>query len=109
MTELDDAYAAWVGEPFPPGSGNDELGELHADLVLADTWVAESIIPYVEHELYEPAAIDVSAGLAALRSRATSLGAAADDSEDEALVARYVRYIDLLEQAYDALLSAQSS
>jgi hypothetical protein len=104
MAALEDAYAAWRGAPFPPGSTDDEVDEIHADLVLADTWVAESVIPYVERAVYEPAKADVLGTLRELRSRSVAL---ADGGSDDrrTLVASYLHYVGLLEEVYRAFIA----
>jgi hypothetical protein len=104
MVRLQEAYAAWRTEPFPHGGSHDELGELHADLALADTWVAESVIPYVERGVYEPANVDVMSSLAELRARLEAL-ASAGDVGVKASMADYSRYIDLLAEVYEAFLA----
>ncbi len=73
MGALEDAVATWRDQAFPPGSATDALDELHADLALADTWVAESVIPFVEHGLHKPARVDVVTGLRDLGARAGEL------------------------------------
>jgi len=59
MSDFEAAVATWRSQPFPSGSINDALDELHADLVLADTWVAEAVIPFVDHGALQPAHVDV--------------------------------------------------
>jgi hypothetical protein len=70
VNDLGASYAAWRALPFPPGSADDELDEIHADLALADHWVAESVIPFVEHGRHEPARPDVLAEVTHLITRA---------------------------------------
>ena len=104
MGEFEDAYASWRSRPFPPGSTNDSLDELHADLALADTWVAETVIPFVEHGVSDPARIDVVNELRKLRSRAEELGRASD-GEEARQAASYRDYFDVLLRVYEGFLT----
>lgn len=54
MDHFSRAVEAWRREPFPPGSATDALDELHADLALADSWLAEAVIPFVDRGVFEP-------------------------------------------------------
>lgn len=98
-----EAYTTWRERPFPAGSSTDALDELHADLALADTWVAESVVPFVERGLKQPAEVDVVGELSKLRDRAVELGSAAT-GEDARLASEYRDYIDLLVRAYTGFL-----
>jgi hypothetical protein len=103
MGDFEDAYTSWRGQPFPPGSADDALDELHADLVLADTWVAESVVPFVERGLYQPARIDVIAELRKLRDRAVQLRR--DRAGDDAgLCDAYRDYAGLLLRLYEGFI-----
>lgn len=97
MVTLADAYAAWRREPFPRGGSDDVVGELHADLALADSWVAESIIPFVERQRFVPAQVDVPQELRVIRERAAALG-------DPDRAREYLRYAELLSDVYGAFL-----
>jgi hypothetical protein len=101
-----EAYTAWRSLPFPPGSTEDTLDELHADLALADTWVADSVIPYVERGIYEPAQVDVLDTLRTLRNRA---GALRDRGPDPGLAGRYIKYVDVLLRVYHEFLAVVSN
>jgi hypothetical protein len=79
------------------GSAEDDLGELHADIALADTWVAESVVTYLKRGTFLPAKIDVLHELKALHIRAIALGNAGGAAE-------YLQYIDLLSNLYEAFL-----
>ena len=103
MREFEDAYSSWRGQPFPSGSSRDALDELHADLALADTWVAETVIPYVENGLRRPARVDVDTELRRLRTRAVELGQVGD-AEDRRLANSYRDYAGLLLHLYAAFL-----
>lgn len=104
MGEFEDAYIAWRNQPFPSGSGDDSLDELHADLALADSWVADSVIPYVERGIFQPAQLDVIGELGKLRGRALELRAGGG-REDPALYDAYRDYADLLVRVYEGFVA----
>jgi hypothetical protein len=97
MVAFREAYDAWMGVPFPSGDAEDSIGDLHDDVALVDTWVAESVVPYVKHGAFIPATPDVLGELQALSERATALGAAGGAPE-------YLRYIVLLSDLYSGFL-----
>jgi hypothetical protein len=105
MGDFEDSVAAWRDEPFPRGSSTSEaLDELHADLVLADTWVAETVLPYVTRGAYVPAQIDIAAGLRELQARADRLRCAGSLA-DRRLADSYRDYALLQHRAYEELLN----
>jgi hypothetical protein len=61
-TRFQEAYAAWRLQPFPSGSTNDEIDELHADLALVDSCVAETVLPFVERGEHVSPGVDVARG-----------------------------------------------
>jgi hypothetical protein len=81
------AYSRWREQPFPLGSSLDALDELHADLALVDTWVADALVPFVEHGMYRHIQVDPIQKLEEIRDSATELG----KSADERRLARRVR------------------
>jgi len=97
MVTFDEAYDAWMGAPFPIGDAEDGTGVLHDDVALVDTWVAESVVPYVKDGRFIPATPDVLRELRALNDRASALG-------DVDGAPEYLRYIGLLSDVYDAFL-----
>jgi hypothetical protein len=101
------AYAAWRQRSFPPGSANEAIDELHADLALADSWVADSVIPYEENRIHEPAQVDVLAELTRLRGRADQL-ASAENADDAQLALAYRDYIDSLSEVYGRFLALRA-
>jgi hypothetical protein len=103
MTTFADRYAVWRNRPFPAGSADDSVDELHADLALVDSWVAESVVPFVERGLYRPAGVDVIGELWRLRARATEL-AGTRGQDDATLAGSYTSYLDLLIDLYDDFL-----
>jgi hypothetical protein len=100
MSSFEDDVAAWRACPFPPGSRDDSIDELHADLVLADTWVAETVIPYLTSGIYVPAKVDVIRELRKLRRRALELSRRSTHQEERGLTDSYRYYIDLLRRVY---------
>jgi hypothetical protein len=93
-----EAYDAWIDVPFPFGDAEDSIGNLHDDVALVDTWVAESVIPYVKYGTYVRAIPDVLKELQALNRRAAAPGIGDGAAE-------YLQYIVLLSDLYGAFLS----
>jgi hypothetical protein len=108
MAAFEDAVAIWRHQAFPPGSSSEALAELHADLALADTCVAESVIPFVERGLRKPARVDVVKGLRDLDARAGELEQRSDGA-DRRLAAAYRDYAAVLLRVYEAFLAQVSS
>jgi hypothetical protein len=102
MATFADAYEAWRRQPIPRGAADDAVDELHAALVLADSWVAESVIPLVERARFVPAELDVLGELTKMRDRAVAL-------RDPARVTEYLTYIELLTDVYGAFLRERPS
>lgn len=99
--ELSRARDRWLAAPFPSGSSNDEIDEIHADLVLIDTWVAGTIEPYAAGREWSPAVPDVLGTIAHMRAQLHAVST----SGDEILIVRaYEDYLTLLETAYSAFL-----
>lgn len=86
----------------------DALDEIHADLALADTWVAESVIPYVSRGQHSPAKVDVLAELEALRSRLAEIAESALAPGDTKLAGEYGAYCDLLSDVYRAFIEQRT-
>lgn len=89
---------------MPPGSANEGIDVLPGDLALADSWVADSVIPYAETRIYEPAEVDVLAELSRLRERAEQL-ASTENADDAQLALAHRDYIDALCEVYGILLA----
>jgi hypothetical protein len=102
MGEFEDAYDSWRSMTFPHGATSDELGELQADLALADTWVAEAVIPYAEDRVYRPAKVDVMDTLGHLIARANAI--AAVDPGEAHLASSIAQYAQALMRIYQAFL-----
>lgn len=102
MGDFAEAAEAWRRRAFPEGSEDEDLDELHADLALADTWVAEVVIPFVEGGVYAPLpAIDLRAELQALRDRVEVLRLSVGRQYAERL-GEYSAYVTALVDVYDA-------
>ena len=102
MATLPDAYAAWRREPFPRASSDDVVDELHANLALADSWIAESVIPFVEQRRFMPAEVDVLQELRVMRERAAALS-------DPERAREYLTYAERLSDVYSAFLQEGAS
>lgn len=102
MGTFNASVAAWRRAAFPVGSKNDELDEIHADLALIDTWVAGSVLPYVDTDVWEPAVPNV---LGALDSLERHVHGVHLDGENHVQVAnRYLAYAGLLRSVYEEFL-----
>ena len=97
MGTFREAYEAWMQAPFPIGDAEDQTGVLHDDVALVDTWVAESVVPYIKLGSFVPAKAPLVEELHALSNRASELGDA--DGAPE-----YLRYVGLLSDVYGAFL-----
>jgi streptogramin lyase len=106
MDAFEDDYQAWREYPFPVGSARDDLDELHADLVWADTWVADTLIPFVQHGRVAPVhpTVDFIASVEELRDRSVEMAASADGLDHETAV-RYREYAELLLRVYSRYLA----
>jgi len=104
MAGFEDVYTEWRERRFPPGSASEALDELHADLALADSWVAEAVVPFVERGVHQPARVDIVEELSKLRRRAVQLGSGAS-GEDAKSAADYRDYIDLLISMYEGFVA----
>ncbi len=102
MNELNEAYEDWISRPFPSGSDADWLDELHADLVLADTWVSESVIPYVKHGRFVRPHLDVVEEISKLYDRMTSALSQCKGDERQ-LLKSYQDYARALLRVYKEL------
>jgi hypothetical protein len=101
MAEFEEAVSAWRNQPFPPGSSTDAVDELHADLALADTWVAEAVVPFMERGVHRSPQVDVDKRLHELRVRTAELTQNATNETRE-LMHSYRDYIDRLLRVYTA-------
>lgn len=102
MNALGDAVQTWRETPFPRGSAVDALDEVHADLALYDTWIAESVLPFIDRGIWEPAVPDVLGGLEELTGQVERLCSAG--IEDLKLLSAYLAYAKLLRSVYRTFL-----
>jgi hypothetical protein len=101
MSALNEAIQRWQRAPFPRGSADDALDEIHADLALYDTWVAAPLLLYVDRGVWLPAVPDVLGALDDLTRRVEVLRAAGEEPE---IASQYLDYAALLRAAYLAFL-----
>jgi hypothetical protein len=104
MSILEEAVREWREAPFPRGSAVDSLDEVHADLALYDTWVAECVLPYLQHGVWEPAVPDVLGAIDALTNQVEELSTSG--TEDLEAAESYLAYASLLRSVYVAFLHA---
>jgi hypothetical protein len=97
-----ETFHAWRNAPMPCGSAADELDELHADLVLYDTWVAGSVLPFQDRGIWQPAVPDVLAALEDLIREVEGLQSAG--TRDLESASAYLAFANLLHSLYQAFL-----
>ncbi|MGL4297728.1 MAG: hypothetical protein ACRCW4_01490 [Candidatus Neomicrothrix subdominans] len=102
MSNFEEAVRQWQEALFPRGSAVDALDEVHADLALYDTWVAESVLPYVDRGIWEPAVPDVVGALDELTRQVEELRAKGTEDPDAA--SGYLAYAELLRAVYVAFV-----
>lgn len=107
MSTLHQAVRAWRETPFPRGSTVEALDEAHADLALYDTWVAETVIPFVERGIWNSAVTDVLGALDDLTRQVGDLRSAG--TEDSEAADSYMAYAGLLRAVYLAFLDEASA
>ena len=95
VAHLGEEYEAWRRMPFPTGSSNDDIDELHAELATWDAFVAEAVIPMERGRPYDPGIHDQAAEIRHLRSRIEALTPTVAGEDRESLVA-YREYCDSL-------------
>jgi len=94
----------WQKLGFPKGSRDEELDEIHADLALCDSWVAESLVPYLRTGRWTPAIPNVLQTLDDIIAR---LNQRQKQVYDRALIDQYLRYAMLLRAVYKGFLERQ--
>ncbi|MCU1362891.1 MAG: hypothetical protein JWM55_719, partial [Acidimicrobiaceae bacterium] len=103
MDDFRDLVSRWRDQPFPPGSSDESIDELHSELALADSWVADSVIPYIERGVRIPGKVDVVGKLRELQTRAMEL-ARGSDASSQPVLQDYLRRIEILTQIYQSFL-----
>ncbi|WP_156786302.1 hypothetical protein [Microterricola viridarii] len=101
-TTFEGAFQSWRDAPFPRGSSRDPADEVHANLALYDTWVAESVVPFMDRGIWQPAVPDVLGALENLGGQVQELRRAG--TEDLEALSAYLAYADLLRTVYRAFL-----
>lgn len=101
---FDEAYGRWREMPFPKGGDARFYGEIHADVALADSWVAETLLPFVNKGVVDPAVIDVLGRLSELRKKIDRLDAQTGP-ENHAAAAGYLAFVNALIDVYGAFLA----
>jgi hypothetical protein len=103
VANLNHEVAEWRSKPFPAGSSNDAVDELHADLVLIDSWVADSVIPFVQEGRHTPAAVDVLGAIDRLQEQIAQL-MSITASDTRLSLENYQAYAECLSGVYRAFL-----
>lgn len=101
-TSFEGAFQSWRDARFPRGSSIDALDEVHANLALYDSWVAESVLPFMDRGIWQPAVPDVLGALENLVRQVEELRSSG--TEDLEAVSAYWAYADLLRTVYRAFL-----
>jgi hypothetical protein len=90
-----------MDEPFPAGSANDEIDEVHAELVTVDMLVADLVMPYLVHGRVFTDRVGIGAALEHMRQRLNELRLSSSPVETTVLE-RYSAYAQLLEDVFSA-------
>lgn len=96
------ASSKWMDEPFPAGSANDDIDEVHTELVTVDMWVADLVMPYLMHERVLTDRVGIGAALEQMHQRLNELRLSSSPAETTVLE-RYSAYAQLLEDVFSAL------
>lgn len=99
-SRLVDSYSKWRDSAFPLGSTRDDLDEIHADLATVDTWVADMVIPYVEHGTRFPLKVDIEGEIHRIIAELERLRPSAEGDSD--LVDSYADYARVLNEVFSA-------
>lgn len=101
MAAFRELVVGWQGSVFPKGSPDEELDEIHADLALCDSWIAESLLPYLRTGKWVPAIPDV---LQVLDDIVDRLNRQQEQRNDLVLIDQYTQYASLLRAVYKGFL-----
>lgn len=97
------AYERWVDEPFPGGSEDNGLDEIHAQLAYADAMVAEAALPLAKNLLQSGNVPDqVRTELRMAKAR-TDEYSSSENKEHARLALMYRRYAEVLQRVIDEL------
>jgi hypothetical protein len=105
MSAFEQLAQRWRTARIPVGSSVDEVDEYHADLVLADVWVAEGVIPFLASGVTAADVIGVASQLDKLRTKFQNYTTRL--APDSAQVSHYLEYLDLLIEVQSALEAVQ--
>jgi hypothetical protein len=111
MPDFEESYRRWRDAPFPSGSTNDAVDELHAQLAQWDAFVADEVIPVAEGHAHKPgigSAYDIAKELELLRAGIEAL-AERVGPDDQALLRQYDDYVSLLTEVYSVALTRGTS
>lgn len=100
-------YEDWRSAPFPPGGSSDDANEVHADLVVVDTWIADLVMPFVKEGRLVEQKVDIRAAVDRLLTQCQQL-ARSDRGEDQILAREYVCYLNRLRALYGVYLQLGS-
>jgi hypothetical protein len=95
------ASSKWMDEPFPAGRANDEIDEVHAELVTVDMRVADLVMPYLMNGRVFTDRVGIGAALEQIRQRLNELRLSSSPVETTVLE-RYSAYAQLLEDVFSA-------
>lgn len=99
-------YREWRDCPFPKGSSNDALDELHSDLALIDSWIVEELVPYFEDGAVWLSKVDVMDALGRIEARLEGLSYL-EGSIEMKLVSEYGEYANLLHRLYAGYIAGR--
>lgn len=99
MTSFDDAYKEWRQAPFPKGSSDDAVDELHAELAQWDAFVADEVIAIADGRTPQPGVVDIRAELDSFQMKIAGVEANSHGAAREQLAA-YRHYCALLINVY---------
>ena len=105
MSTFEDLANLWLAMPIPTGTADDAVNDFHSDLVLADEWVASTVIPFIKRGEVVPDRIGVSKRLADLGTRMRAYESPSPSGG--AAIASYLDYLDLLIRVFTALKDRQ--
>jgi hypothetical protein len=100
MASFERAFRAWREAPFPEGSENDLVDELHAELAQLDAFVADAVIPASEGLPIGTSVLDIGSELRRFVERADALQHL--DTGDRFALRDYIRYATMLRDVYDS-------
>jgi hypothetical protein len=97
------AYQRWVDTPFPSGSEDDGLDEIHAQLAYADAMVADSAVPLAKDlrpsgNVPDQVRVELRAAIARLDGYIAGV-----DQDLKQLALAYRQFAELLQGVIDEL------